>query len=281
MNLQDKLENLEQHNQALLAINFYNYETLKAVVRAIRQCNQQVILQASESTVRYLGAKPAAALARSVLQDEAVEGWLHLDHASDMDVLERCLEAGFDSVMIDASQYPLEKNVEITQKAVEKAKYYGASVEAELGYIAKLGQSQQKLEFTQPKQAKTFVEQTQVDCLAVAIGSAHGFYQQQPELRIDLLEEIHQAVGAHLVLHGSSGIPDDQLVKAVGHGIRKINLATEIKDAFMKKLKAVMQHSEELDLRKVFPRAMDDVQALVENKLHVLSGNGGTFSLRG
>jgi len=281
MTLQQKFKSLEKHNQALLAINFYNYETLKAVVRATRQHNQQVILQASQSTVQYLGAEPAVALARSVLKDEAVKGWLHLDHASDMNLLERCLEAGFDSVMIDASQYPLEKNIEITQRAVEKAKSYGANVEAELGYIAKLGQSQEKLEFTQPDQARTFVEQTQVDCLAVAIGSAHGFYQQQPELQIDLLEEIHQAVSAHLVLHGSSGIADDQLLKAVGHGIRKINLATEIKSAFMKKLKAVMQHSEELDLRKVFPQAMDDVQALVGKKLHVLNRDNGAFSHRG
>ena len=270
MNLQEKLKNLEQHNQALLAINFYNYETLKAVVRAIRQCNQQVILQASESTVRYLGAEPAAAMARSVLQDEAVEGWLHLDHASDMDVLERCLEAGFDSVMIDASQFPLEKNIEITRQAVEKARYYGVNVEAELGYIAKLGQSQQKLEFTQPQQARTFVDQTQVDCLAVAIGSAHGFYQQQPELRIDLLEEIHQAVGAHLVLHGSSGIPDEQIQSAVKHGIRKINLATEIKDTFMNTLKEVLQQTDEIDLRKVFPKAMESVVDLVLSKYGVL-----------
>lgn len=270
MKLQDKFKEIDTRSEALLAINFYNFETLAAVVRAARKANRSIILQASESTIKYLGIHPTIALARSVLKQEEVEGWLHLDHGKDVDLISSCLDSGFDSVMIDASGYPFDENVKRTCEVVEMAGSYGANVEAELGYIAKLGQSQEKLSYTQPDEAKEFVERTGIDALAVAIGSSHGFYKQEPELQIGLLEKIYKSTPAHLVLHGSSGIPDDQIQSAVKHGIRKINLATEIKDTFMHKLKEVLQQTDEIDLRKVFPKAMEDVIDLVLTKYEIL-----------
>jgi len=270
MKLQDKLRELDNQNDALLAINFYNYETLSAVVKAAKKADRSIILQASESTIKYLGLNSTSALARSVLKQEEVEGWLHLDHAKDVDLIRSCLDAGFDSVMIDASGYPFDENVKRTSEVVEIAKSYAANVEAELGYIAKLGQSQEKLSYTQPDEANEFVERTGIDALAVAIGSSHGFYKQAPELQIELLEKIYKGTPAYLVLHGSSGIPDEQIQSAVKHGIRKINLATEIKDTFMNTLKEVLQQTDEIDLRKVFPKAMESVVDLVLSKYGVL-----------
>jgi len=270
MKLTDKFKELEKQGEALLAINFYNFETLTAVVRAAKKAGRSLILQASESTVKYLGLQSTVALARSVLKQEEAEGWLHLDHGSSLGMVKSCLHAGFDSVMIDASGYDFEENIRLTLEVVEVARVFGATVEAELGYIAKLGQSQERSNFTQPEEAREFVDRTGVDALAVAIGSSHGFYKKEPELQLDLLAAIQEKTPAYLVLHGSSGIPDGQIRDAVRKGIRKINLATEVKDTFMKGLKKVLAESEEIDLRKVFPRAMEDVEELVGRKYRVL-----------
>lgn len=179
MTLQEKFAELEKSNSALLATNFYNYETVTGILQAANALNMPIILQASPSTLDYLGVGVTANLAKAALKKHNVEGWLHLDHAHSYSLIEECLDAGFDSVMIDASEQSISENVEITSKVTELAKAYNANVEAELGYVAKLGQSQQKAGFTEPEEAKKFVDQTGVDALAVAIGSAHGFYKDR------------------------------------------------------------------------------------------------------
>jgi fructose-bisphosphate aldolase class II/tagatose 1,6-diphosphate aldolase GatY/KbaY len=143
-------------------------------------------------------------------------------------------------------------------------------VEAELGYIAKLEQDQ-KAEPTSAADAQRFAEETGIDALAVAIGNAHGFYKETPNLRIDRLREIREVTHCALVLHGSSGIPDTQLQEAIRSGISKINLATETKNTFMKKLQSLLADSDEIDLRKVFPKAITEVQQLITRKLQAIN----------
>ena len=142
----------------------------------------------------------------------------------------------------------------------------------ELGYVAKLGQAQGG-GFTTPEEAARFVEATGVDALAVAIGSAHGFYKQTPRLDIERLAQIHAATDAALVLHGSSGIPHDMVREAIANGIVKVNLATEIKDNFMRALKGVLLESEEIDLRKVFPKAVAPVVELLCEKYRMVGSS--------
>ncbi len=145
-------------------------------------------------------------------------------------------------------------------------------MEAELGYVAKLGQAQEKKSgFTNPDEAKKFVTQTGVDALAVAIGSAHGFYKAEPNLDLDRLSKIDEITPAALVLHGSSGIPDLQIQKSIRLGIRKINLATEIKDVFMNTLQEDLKNNDEIDLRKIFPSAIEKVNQLVQKKLTMIN----------
>lgn len=191
-------------------------------------------------------------MGRRAIADYGVEGWIHLDHGGSVELVARCLDAGFDSVMIDASECPFEENVATTRRVVELARPYGANVEAELGYVAKLGQTQGG-GFTTPDEAARFVEATGVDALAVSIGSAHGFYKQAPKLDIERLAQIRAATDVALVLHGSSGIPHEMVREAIANGIVKVNLATEIKDNFMRALKQALLTSDEIDLRKVFP----------------------------
>jgi tagatose 1,6-diphosphate aldolase GatY/KbaY len=270
MRLQEKLLQLKSEKKAILAANFYNYETLSGILRAASNMKMPVILQLSESSIRYMSLSIATAMAKAAIVEYGVEAWLHLDHGSSVEMVQSCLDAGFDSVMIDSSEKSIEENIRITSRVVKIAESYNASVEAELGFVAKLGQQQDGKQFTQPTDAAMFVGNTHIDALAIAIGSAHGFYKHAPKLDIELLSRISKAIDTPLVLHGSSGIPDTMLRDAIRNGICKINLATETKNTFMLALKERLKFNNEIDLRIVFPDATQAVVDLIENKLETI-----------
>ncbi len=268
--LTEQLTKHQQRGKALLATNFYNYETLRGILQAASVMEQPIILQLTKSSLDYMGLSSAVKMARAGLQQFNIKGWLHLDHCYSYSLIQQCLDAGFDSVMIDASERPFEENINITRKVVELAALYNANVEAELGYVAKLGQSTETTGFTNPDEAKIFVEETGVHALAVAIGSAHGFYKKEPKLDIDLLAEIQEKTGIPLVLHGGSGIPAAAIQAAIKNGICKINLATEIKNIFIQTLQSCLTENAEIDLRIVFPPAIKAVTDLVREKLAII-----------
>lgn len=271
MKLQDRLKQLKAEKKAILAANFYNFETLSGILKASSNLKLPVILQLSESSIRYMSLPIASAMAKAAIKEYGVEAWLHLDHGSSVEMVQRCLDAGFDSVMIDASERTIEENIKLTGRVVEIAVRYGASVEAELGFVAKLGQKQDQHPFTRPEDAARFVDSTHVDALAIAIGSAHGFYKQAPKLDIGLLARINAAILTPLVLHGSSGIPDDMLREAIANGVCKVNIATETKNTFMIALKEILKYNREIDLRIVFPDATQAVVHLIEKKLEIIN----------
>ncbi|SFN50218.1 class II fructose-bisphosphate aldolase [Salegentibacter flavus] len=273
MKLKEKLQQLRSEGRGILATNFYNLETLHGVLGAASEMNEPLILQLTQSSIDYMGLETAVNLGRTGLKQFGVEGWIHLDHGGSVELAQRCLDAGFDSVMIDGSELPFEENIKITKEVVARAKKYGAHVEAELGYVAKLGQSHDDKVFTQPEEAQQFVEETGIDALAVAIGTAHGFYKKEPELQLGLLERIAEATPVGLVLHGGSGVPASQLQAAISRGICKVNLATEIKNIFMKTLQIELRNNEEIDLRKVFPVATGEITKLVKGKLETIKNN--------
>lgn len=267
MKLQDKLLACRDRREALLACNFYNFETLKSILLAAKANDQPVILQLTKASIDYLGLPLAVKMAKSAMDFYEVEGWLHLDHCNSLNLIKKALKAGFDSVMIDASDKPLYENISITKEVVKIAADYKANVEAELGYIAKLGQSQNG-GLTEPAEARFFVESTGVNALAIAIGTAHGFYKKPPKINMQRLSEIKEITDASLVLHGSSGVPHSQLSEAVSKGICKVNLATEIKNEFMKSLAGHLTKTNEIDLRKVFPHAVHSTSSLIVEKLN-------------
>ena len=270
MDLKAVLKEAQKNGRAVLAANFYNLETLQGIAKAASELKSPVILQLTRGSIEYMGLNTAVALARSVIYDYGLQAWLHLDHGDSIDLVQRCLDVGFDSVMIDGSEKPFVENINLTRKVVELAKPYGAMVEAELGYVPKLGQDDNKLGFTEPDEAKKFVRETKTDALAVAIGSAHGFYKQTPKLDLERLKQIREAVDIPLVLHGGSGIPAEQLKAAIKNGISKINVATETKNAFMKSLAEEMKENAEIDLRKVFPKGIEAVKKLIGEKLKIV-----------
>jgi fructose-bisphosphate aldolase class II/tagatose 1,6-diphosphate aldolase GatY/KbaY len=271
MRLQDKYKELQSTSVSLLATNFYNFETLEGVLQAAVRCNSPIILQLTRSSIEYMGLPLAFQMARTAIDHHGLKAWVHLDHGDSFELVAQCLDEGFDSVMIDASEKPFRENIKITKKVVALASKYGACVEAELGYVAKLGQSTEKEGFTLPEEASRFVDETGVDALAVAIGTSHGFYKKEPRLDLERLSRIREVTNAALVLHGGSGVPHATLQDAISRGICKVNLATEIKNIFMKTLKAKLENESEIDLRKVFPDAIDAITNLVIDKLNVVN----------
>jgi fructose-bisphosphate aldolase class II/tagatose 1,6-diphosphate aldolase GatY/KbaY len=218
-----------------------------------------------------MGLKTALAIARTVSAENNIRTWIHLDHCDNVEIIKSCLDAGFDSIMIDASDHQLEENISITRQVVKLAAPYQVNIEAELGYVPKLNSEIDKNKFTEPQDAKRFVEATGVTSLAIAVGSRHGFYEGEPKLDIQRLAEINDLTNAFLVLHGASGIPSDILQTAIRNGITKVNVATDTKDVFMKTLKNVLQKNDDIDLRNTFPVAINEVQKMIEEKIKVVS----------
>ena len=273
------LDSLRRHRDAghaLLAANFYNAETLLAVLRAARATSGEIILQTSPSTIEYLGGVTlTAAMARAAAQQLDVTAWLHLDHAADAKLIEACVAERYDSVMIDASESDFATNVRRTRETVALAHARGVAVEAELGYVPKLGQTGvTEAGLTTPAQAAEFAAATGVDLLAVAIGTAHGFYKKPPKLDYERLSAIRKLVDAPLVLHGGSGVDPEAWQEAIRRGIAKINFATEIKDTFTRAVKQTLVAGDEIDLRKTFPPAMQAVTDLVAAKIQVCQMTG-------
>lgn len=232
---------------AIAAFNVYNLESLTAGVRAAEKTGQSVILAVGE---RYFGnMRPLSArvlldalLAVSTCSEtESVKIALHLDHAEEIAHCREAITAGFDSVMFDASRFPLSENVRRTREVVEVAHAAGVSVEAELGGLAAGEDSHEfqsgKEVLTDPDQAVEFVHQTGIDALAVSIGTVHGMYRGTPNLDLDRLESIHQKVSIPLVLHGGSGTPKYLLREAIRRGIAKVNVNTEVSLAAVERIR--------------------------------------------
>ncbi|MDZ7765919.1 MAG: class II fructose-bisphosphate aldolase [Melioribacteraceae bacterium] len=173
--------------------------------------------------------------------------------------------------MIDGSELSFNKNIELTNQVVKLAESYDVPVEAELGYIAKLGQEHDaKDKYTKAEEAELFVKNTKVDALAIAIGTAHGFYKETPKLDFDRIAEIRKMIpNTVLVLHGSTGINHSELKKAISLGINKINVATEFKNLFIKSLKETLNSTNNIDLRQTFPKAIDDVLRISKKKIRI------------
>lgn len=267
----DLLEAAMKAGRAVAALNFYNAETLRAHIRAANLLGASLILQTTESTINYLGIDMAVAMAAAAAREIDGSAALHLDHGASFELAERCIAAGYTSVMIDGSKLPFEENIELTRRVVNIAHAAGVSVEGELGHVAQNADNSDITQFfTRPEDARQFVEATGVDALAVAIGTAHGFYKGEVKLDFERLEAIRDAVGnTALVLHGGSGVPDELMKEAIRKGIAKINFGTELKNAFTLAVKESLASSDDIDLRRTFAPAIDAVSRVSAAKIAV------------
>ena len=264
------------HSQsAVAALNFYNAETLLAHVRAANSACASIILQTTESTINYLGLGLIVAMARAAADQMEKPVALHLDHGGSYELAARCIEAGYTSVMFDGSILSFSENCGQTRRVVELAHAHGVSVEGELGHVAHNDEAttdDMAGFYTRAEDASRFVAETGVDALAVAIGTAHGFYKGEVRLDFDRLTQIREAVGeTALVLHGGSGVPEELLRQAIAHGISKINFGTELKNAFTLAVKESLSASDDIDLRRTFAPAIAAVQQISLRKIRICS----------
>ena len=269
----------QKNHYAVGAFNVENMEMVQAVVAAAEAENAPVILQTTPSTLKYADTSLFSAMAKAVAEKSFVPVAIHLDHGSSAELCEKAAKDGYTSLMIDGSKLPLQENIELAKKVVEMAKTYpvSPSVEAELG---KLGGKEDDLEVkegedscTDPEEAVEFVEKTGIDSLAVAIGTAHGFYKGTPKLEFERLAEIRNKVSVPLVLHGSSGIPDEDVQKAISLGICKVNFATELRVAYSDAVKAYIAEDDSVyDPKKYGAVARDAVTALVRHRIRICMG---------
>lgn len=273
------LRHAHENNYAVGAFNVNNMEIVQAIIEAAEETNSPVILQASQGGLKYAGVEYIAALGKLAAHKAKVPVALHLDHGTDFQQIMLCIRHGFSSVMIDGSKYGLEENIAITKKVIEVAHAVGVSVEAELGKIGgtedDIVVDEREATFTDPKEAKIFVDETNVDYLAVAVGTAHGVYKGEPELDFDRIKTIKEMVNIPLVLHGSSGVPDESIKRAVSLGINKINIDTDLRIAFATAIKDFLaDNPDNIDPRKILGPAKKAMKEVIKKKMELFGSVG-------
>ncbi|MDY2777052.1 MAG: class II fructose-bisphosphate aldolase, partial [Collinsella sp.] len=220
-------------NMAIGAFNTHNLEMLPAIIRAASNQKTPVIIQTSEGTASYIGHRNLVAVCEAMADEYGVDVVLHLDHAKDFDEIRKAVDAGYSSIMFDGSALPFKENILGTKRVVEYARNGGASVEAELGTVGGtedgVAVAASEVCYTDPDQAVEFIEKTGIDALAVAIGTNHGQYKSKTNISFEQLEKIRDAVnGFPLVIHGGTGVKDEDVRRVIDLGIRKFNVGTDL-----------------------------------------------------
>lgn len=230
--VRDLTDDAERLNITIGAFNMHNLEMLPDMIRAAKEMGAPIIIQTSVDTAKYIGYNVIVAVVEELANSMIVDVALHLDHAKDFDAIKDAIEAGYSSVMFDGSSLPFKENIEKTKQVVEYAHARGVSVEGELGTIGGTEEgvsvSEEDKEYTRPNDAVTFVRETGVDVLAVGIGTNHGQFKSKTNVKIPLLKEIHQVVDVPLVIHGGTGVKEEDYPDLINNGIRKFNVGTEL-----------------------------------------------------
>ena len=269
----------DREGYAVGAFNANNMEIIQAIVDAAEKENAPVIMQASQGAIKYAGLEFITGMVKIAAEATRVPVALHLDHGTDFDQVIKCIRSGFSSVMYDGSKLSLEDNIAITNKVLEITRPIGVSVEAELGKIGgtedDVHVSDREAMYTDPEEARYFVEKTGIESLAIAIGTAHGQYKGEPQLDFARLSKIKSLVKIPIVLHGSSGVPDESVRKAIELGVCKVNIDTNIREAFVWEMRRRMEDNpDEIDPRKLLGPARDAATAIIREKIRLFGSTG-------
>lgn len=264
---------------AIGAFNTNNLEITKSIIKAANELRSPLIISCSPSALKYAGLKTLSALVLTEIQNTEIPIAFHLDHGTEISDIVGCIESGFSSVMMDGSKHELAKNIEISRQAAELAHKKGLSIEGELGRIMGAEDlivvSKREASMTDPHEAKKFVDESGIDTLAVSIGNAHGWYKEAPQLDFEKLKEIAGVVDVPLVLHGASGIGEDDIRQSVEIGITKINIDTEIREAFRDGVRDyVAANPEQIDPRKILAPAIENMYEVVKRKIKLFGSEG-------
>lgn len=274
--LREVTQTAELYNFTVGSFNAHNLEMMPAMIRAAKKKGAPIIIQTSVGTAKYIGYDVMVSVCKTLAETESVDVVMHLDHAAKFDDIKEAIQAGFSSVMYDGSHLPFKENILRTKEVVAYAHARGVSVEAELGTISgseddKVVQDDAKA-YTDPLKAKEFVEATNVDALAVSVGTCHGSYKAKTEINIPLLKEINAQVNVPLVIHGGTGVADADIEHCINNGVRKFNVGTELLVGWTKKAKETFGETKEnASLRNNIVPCNEVVQSVVENKISLFS----------
>lgn len=272
INSKELLLHAQKNGYAVPAFNCHNLETIQVIVETANELRSPVIVAGTPGTFDYAGRDYIQSIVETAAKKYNIPIVLHLDHHTKIEDIEASLKLGTKSVMIDASHHSYDENIAIVKKVVELAHKFDATVEAELGILGgqedDLVVNEKDSKYTNPQQAVDFVKKTGIDSLAVAIGTAHGLYKEDPKLDFERLKEIRSLVTIPLVLHGASGVPEEAVKKAISLGITKVNIATELKIPFSHKLREyLVAHPEENDPRKYMKDAKKAMAEVIKEKI--------------
>lgn len=263
----------QEGQYAIGAFNVENMEMVMAVISAAEEMNAPVIMQTTPSTVEYAGLDYFVENVKVAASRTNIPVAIHLDHGSSFELASQAFRAGYTSIMIDGSHEDFESNIKVSKAVVDMCKACNISVEAELG---KVGGKEDNLDggdgglYTDPLEAKEFVERTGIDSLAIAIGTAHGMYKGEPKLDLDRLSAIREVVSIPLVLHGGSGIPDSKVQEAIRRGICKVNYATELRIAYTNGVnKYLSENPDTIDPKKYNKAGIEEVKKFVKEKIRI------------
>lgn len=275
----DLIKKAQKEGYAVPAFNAENMEMVQGIIAAAQECNSPVIIQTTPPTVKYITSQMMHAMVSTIAQSVSVPVALHLDHCDNFDDVMKAIKAGYTSVMFDGSKKSLEENTAITKRVVEVAKPMGITVEAELGTIGgKEDNVSAQVQYTSVEDAVLFAEETEVDILAIAIGTAHGFYKGEPKLDFTRLAEIREKLDTPLVLHGGSGIPEEKIKRSIQLGMAKINFATELRAAATAGVRDILTDTSVIDPKKYMGKARELVKQLCVEKIK-LCGSAGKANM--
>lgn len=278
-NMKELLTIAKENKFAVPAFNIGSLEILRAVMEVAEETNSPVILEIHPLEIEYL-TDPFVLTVKEYAHKSKVPVVIHMDHGSNIYDVMRSIKNGYTSVMIDASNLPYEENVALTKQVVELAHKVNVSVEAEIGTIGAMNYETEGVDnvlYTDPEQAKDFVKRTGIDCLAVAIGTAHGLYPKNftPKLNLELLKILNKEVNIPLVLHGGSGNPDEEVTASVILGVSKVNISSDVKSVFFKKCHELLnENPNQYEPCDLFPKCIDEAKKVIYHKLNVLNTIG-------
>ena len=261
---------------AVPAFNFFTFDDAKAIVAAAEELNSPVILMSSPSCIKSFGVEIAAAIMRNLALQASVPVVAHLDHAEDLDTIFKAMNNGYTSIMYDGSKLPVSENIANTKAVVRVAHALGISVEAEIGRVGKGEEGEEAEEIlTTPESAADFMQQTGVDGLAVAVGTRHAMQEQEANIRFDIVDGISAAVEAPLVLHGSSGVTDEELRRIISTKFAKINIGTVLRKTFINSIRETLQAQPDLKAHdKLLQISSGAVVEKVKEKIRILKSDG-------
>ncbi len=271
ISLRELYKKAESSNLAVGAFNTNNLEITQAIVAAAGKTNCPLIIQTTPSAIKYAGLRELFDIVKDLIDESPIPMLIHLDHGKEIDLIAKCLEVGYRSVMFDGSDLLYENNVSETKKVVELAHKFGATVEAEVGVVGRGEEGREMIiaKYSDPDQAADFAKLTGVDSLAISIGNTHGAPEGE-KLDIELLKKIREKVSIPLVLHGASGVSRSDVLAAIKNGIRKINIDTQIRHAFKESLEKNVDDPEK-DVRDFLGQAKNDVGLVVEKYLKLFN----------